>query len=236
MTDEPGAGPLEIELKYAVREPEALEATLERSLRGSWGPGTWRTVHVEDRYVDTDEGALERQGFGARLRLVDGRALVTVKSEQATGAEPVAAGSSVDAETGAPGGRALRRRVEHEAPASPDLDPTRWPRSTARELVTRLSGGAALRTRFVIRQRRREREVGSPAAGAKLTIDRAEVLVEERSVGSFNVLEVESLDGSTELLERLARVIEAIGSVAPDQRSKEVIAAGLVRAATGLER
>ena len=60
--------PREVELKYLVRDVEALRAWLARG----WGgaprrrrrPARAQIVEVEDRYLDTAYGALEQAGFG----------------------------------------------------------------------------------------------------------------------------------------------------------------------------
>ena len=66
--------PREVELKYLVRDLEALRAWLARDWGGALDGvefGNERTVEVEDRYIDTAYGALEQAGFGARLRRED---------------------------------------------------------------------------------------------------------------------------------------------------------------------
>ena len=76
--------PREVELKYLVRDLEALRAWLAHDWGGALDGvefGNERTVEVEDRYIDTAYGALEKAGFGARLRREDnGPVTVTVKS------------------------------------------------------------------------------------------------------------------------------------------------------------
>ena len=61
--------PREVELKYLVRDLEALRSWLARDWGGALDGvefGDERTVEVEDRYIDTAYGALGRAGFGAR--------------------------------------------------------------------------------------------------------------------------------------------------------------------------
>ncbi|MBA2570512.1 MAG: CHAD domain-containing protein [Chloroflexi bacterium] len=219
MKGRPDGQPMEVELKYAVADPEALRTSLDGGTLDGIDADPWRTVDVEDRYIDTADGALESQGYGARLRRIDGHTLVTVKTDPAA--------RRADKEDGA----ALKRRIEHEAPAIAQLDPSRWPESTARDLVARLAGGAKLRTRFVIRQQRLERDLRSDGSAATLSLDAAEVRLRGRAIGSFGVLEVESADGSTGLLELVAAAVEATGLVEPDTRSKELIAQELIRRA-----
>lgn len=217
------AEPTEVELKYAVPDPEALRTALDGTgLLASVEAGPWRAVQVDDRYVDTPAGALRKGGYGARLRRVDGQTLVTVKSL-------AGAGRGAQEADGAPSrSRALHRRVEHEAPAVDRLDPHKWPDSDARELVASLVGDEPLRTLFVIRQDRLERTLQSNGTSATLSLDTAEVRLRGRQVGSFGSLEIESDDGSTELLEALAAELEATGLVQPETRSKEQIAREMV--------
>lgn len=212
--------PTEVELKYAVGDATALREALDGDLLATASAGPWRVVQVEDRYIDTAAGALQREGFGARLRRSDGLTVLTVKSEP-----------SDRKLKGEGGSRALRRRVEHEAPATARLDPASWPASRARDLVTRICGDQPLRTRFTIRQERHERDLSVDGTSATLSLDAAEVRHRGKRVGAFGALEVESADGSAGALQVLAAALESTGLVRPDIRSKEIIAGELIRAA-----
>lgn len=215
-----GGRPTEVELKYTVSDPDALRAALDAGgVLAGMDAGAWREVRVEDRYLDTPDGALRRQGYGARLRRLGGRTLVTVKTLAST---------SRPGRGRRNGTRALHRREEYEAPALNRMDPDAWPASEARDLVVRLVGGAPLRTQFVVRQDRLERELTYGGRSATLSLDTALVRHRGRQLGAFGALEVESADGSTELLERLATELEATGLVDPETRSKEEIARELV--------
>jgi len=119
----------EVELKYRVTDVAALQAFLD----GPWTADlpdvtmTEATIkQVEDRYFDTVRGALQRHGFGARLRRTGGGITLTVKS-----LTPEDADGSIPAE-------AMHRRIELEGPANGRLDPEGWPSSPARELVDEL--------------------------------------------------------------------------------------------------
>jgi CHAD domain-containing protein len=209
----------EVELKYAVADPEALQARLETGLLegvASLGGEGWRSVEIEDRYVDTATGSLEAAGLGVRLRRIDGARLVTVKSMAQGGQE------------GEP--QALHRRMELEAPASARMDPGTWPESDARERVESLSGGERLRTRFTLVQHRLERELVSGDGRATLSLDASEVRRRGRALGEFTTLEVEAAPGSDGFLKRLAGPLEATGLVSAEARSKERIAHEMVAA------
>jgi triphosphatase len=218
----PSGPPREIELKYTVRDDAAFRAWLEGGWSAQLGDvtiGDPVTAEMEDVYFDTPHRALERHGFGARLRRRGSTVTLTVKSAGRT-STPVPGGKTPS--------RALRRRIELEAPASTRLDPDAWPESPARELVDELRGAARLRALFTIRQRRHERRVSAPDGTALFTHDEVEVHSGRTVVGSFTALEVESADGREALLERLAAVLEASGVLTPEPRSKEEIARGMV--------
>ncbi len=212
--------PREVELKYLVRDLEALRAWLARDWGGALDgvdSGNEKTIEVEDRYIDTAYGALEHAGFGARLRREDnGPFTVTVKS--ASHDRPGAA----DDDAADP--RALSQRVEVEGPASGQLDPDGWPSSAARELVNEIRDGARLRTLFTLIQRREKKTLALDDGPVLVTLDRVSVFRGARPLSSFSVLEVETPKGSGANLVRLAQLVEATGFVVPEPRSKEEIA------------
>jgi inorganic triphosphatase YgiF len=66
-----GGPPREIELKYTVRDDAVFRAWLESTWASELGDvsiSAPQTAEVEDTYFDTPHRALERHGFGARLR------------------------------------------------------------------------------------------------------------------------------------------------------------------------
>jgi CHAD domain-containing protein len=212
--------PREVELKYLVRDVEALRTWLERDWGGALDGlefGNERTVEVEDRYIDTAYGALEQAGFGARLRREDnGPYSVTVKS-------------SSHERPGDTGGerqdsKALSQRVEVEGPASERLDPDTWPSSAARELINEIRDGARLRLLFTINQRREKKTLALDDGPVQLALDRVAVFRGGRPLASFSVLELEVATTSGADLNRLAGLVEATGFVVPEPRSKEEIA------------
>jgi CHAD domain-containing protein len=226
----PATVPHEVELKYRVRDIAALRAWLEsgwsEGLPGiTLGPP--RVKAVEDRYFDTTREALRSHGFGARLRRVGGRHLVTVKSlspeELAADEGPRPAGSE-QGETAQP----LHRRIELEGPASARLDPGTWPSSPARELVDELRGATRLRGLFTIRQVREVRVITGADGTAELSLDDVRVIAGRNIVGTFVELEVESTGGTPELLSSVARALAATGLLVPASMSKEAQARALV--------
>ena len=72
----------EIELKYRVGDLAAAERVLAADRLGPFtgGAGGARATQMEDRYVDTADGALARAGFAVRLRQKGGETIVSVKS------------------------------------------------------------------------------------------------------------------------------------------------------------
>jgi CHAD domain-containing protein len=212
--------PREVELKYLVRDVEALRAWLDHDWGGALDGiefGNERTVEVEDRYVDTAYGALEQAGFGARVRREDnGPHTVTVKStshDRSGGAEEQGKDS-----------KALSQRVEVEGPASERLDPDTWPSSAARELINEVRDGARLRLLFTINQRREKKTLALDDGPVQVALDRVSIFRGGRPLASFSVFEVEVSGGSGANLKRLADLVEATGFVVPEPRSKEEIA------------
>lgn len=212
--------PREVELKYLVRDVEALRTWLDHDWGGALDGlefGNERTVEVEDRYIDTAYGALEQAGFGARLRREDnGPYTVTVKS------------SSHERPAGEHEGKqdpkALSQRVEVEGPASERLDPDAWPSSAARELINEVRDDARMRLLFTINQRREKKTLALDDGPVELSLDRVAVFRGGRPLASFSVLELEISKGSGADLNRLAGLVEATGFVVPEPRSKEDIA------------
>lgn len=212
----------EVELKYLVRDLEALRSWLARGWGGAldgMDAGNERTVEVEDRYVDTAYGALAQAGFAARLRREDGGpVVVTVKSTSRDRPADEGDGGAEDDPT------ALSQRVEIEGPADERIDPDLWPASAARELINEVRDGARLRTLFTINQRRERRTLALDGGPVLQTLDWVAVFRGARPLASFSVLEVEAANGSEADLTRLAALVEASGYVSPEPRSKEEIA------------
>ena len=196
-----GSAPVEVELKYDVTDPAALDRLLRAAEVAGFSGGEWREALVEDRYVDTADRAVERAGYAARIRLRGGRAVAGLKSLT-------------------PADGALHRREEIEGPADEGLNPRTWPESDARDFLLRIVGDRALGERFVIRQRRRVREVTAPDGAAELSADDVEVLSGGRRLGGYAALEVELHHGDETILGRLAAAIERTGGVRPSAKSK----------------
>jgi triphosphatase len=213
--------PHEIELKYAIADPEAVRVWLDELDVPGLTRGSWRVRVDRDTYVDTSSRDLERAGYGARIRRRGGATTITLKSVEVdgNGAEP-------------------RRREEIEGPADGRLDPAAWPASAARELLTDLAGSEPLVPLFELRQRRQVREVRHEnGACAEISLDHAEVRRGRRHAGTFEALEIEARDDDAvaAILEPLRDQVTSSGLATPDARSKLEIATGLVAALDDVE-
>ncbi len=209
------ADPVEVELKYRVTDGPALERLLDADWVGDHAAGAWRTFELEDRYLDTSDGALARGGYGARLRRQDGAITLTLKS--------LGRGEG-------PGG-ALFRRVELEGPATWDMRPEAWPESEARRRLMALAGAAPLVPRFTLRQVRRERDLRGSDGWAILSLDAVRVEAAGHDIGGGTFVEVESRGGSERMLQEVGAILERSGAVTPEGRSKEALATELLNAA-----
>ncbi len=200
-----GSRPVEIELKYRVDDLAAAEKLLTAERLGPFaltGSGP-RATQLEDRYVDTSDGSLERAGFAVRLRQSGGRTIVSVKSL---------------ARTDGPGGSV--RRDELEGPADRVATPVEWPASDARSLVLEHAGDAPLVERVTVRQLRRKRQLRSPAARVELSLDEVDVVARGRVVDRFVELEAELTKGDEAELEALGRTLDAEPALRRAQTSK----------------
>ncbi|MFH0750590.1 MAG: CYTH domain-containing protein, partial [Chloroflexota bacterium] len=113
---------IEVELKYRVADAAAVARLAGARTMGPFrAAGRARQVQVEDRYLDTADGALGRAGWAARLRSGPAATIISVKST-------------------ARAADARHRREELEGPANLSLDPHAWPPSPARALVLEHAG------------------------------------------------------------------------------------------------
>ncbi|MFI5262316.1 MAG: CHAD domain-containing protein [Candidatus Limnocylindrales bacterium] len=209
------ADPVEVEMKYRVTDAPALERLLDADWLGDRAAGAWRTFELEDRYLETADGALAKGGYAARLRRQGEGITLTLKS--------LGRGEG-------PGGT-LFRRVELEGPATAELLPAAWPESEARRRLTALAGDAPLVTRFTLRQVRRERDLRGSDGWAVLSLDTVRVEVAGTDVGGGRFVEIEARGGSERLLHEVGAELEASGAVTPEGRSKEALAVELLAAA-----
>jgi CHAD domain-containing protein len=194
---------MEVELKYRVIDPAAGERLLRaRSIAGFRASGAVRPVATDDRYVDTADGAFGHARIAVRLRATDDGRLLTIKGETTTDG-------------------ALHRREEREGPAGDGLDPRTWPESDARSLLLALAGDAPLHEVVGLRQARRYRLLrDGGGALVELALDDVEVVAGERSLASFQELELELKDGDPARLTPLLEALAAEAGLEPVTTSK----------------
>jgi CHAD domain-containing protein len=204
---------VEQELKYRVANAAAAARLAgARTLGPFRAAGRVRVVQVEDRYLDTADGALGRAGWAVRLRHGSAKTLLSVKS------------------TTPPTG-ALHQREELEGPADLSLDPRAWPPSPARSLVLAHAGKAALLEIVTIRQQRRTRTLADATAEVELSLDEVAVVAGGEVVDRFVELEAELRRGPATALDALAAVLASDPDLAVERTSKLERALGAVAAA-----
>ena len=193
---------VEVELKYRVRDAEAAARLgALRTLGGLRVAGRPRQVQVEDRYLDTADGALSRAGYAVRLRRGPRMTILSVKASNEAAS-------------------ALHRREELEGPADLSLDPHAWPSSPARALVLEHAGDSPLIEIVTIRQRRRARAFASDGLEVELSVDDVEIVAGGRTIDRFLELEVELKAGEESGLAALAAILEADAALEPVTTSK----------------
>jgi CHAD domain-containing protein len=195
----------EVELKYRVGDMAAAEHVLAAERLGPFtgAAGGPRVTQLEDRYVDTADGALAHAGFAVRLRQQGGETIVSVKSL---------------AHTDGPGGSVSRDELE--GPADRVTPPSDWPASDARSLVMEHAGDAPLVERVTIRQLRRIRQLRAPGTLVELSLDEVDVVARGRVVDRFVELEAELTKGDHSRLAALDAVIAAERALEPARMSK----------------
>ena len=180
MTSSPSSHrPVEVELKYRVVDSTAADRYLVAEEIAGFKPSSAvRSTQVEDRYIDTADGALARAGFAARIRQTAKGTTVGVKS----------------AIRRVEGGN-VHRREELEGPADRTAHPRDWPPSDARSLILEQCGDAPLVEVVTIRQLRRKRLLKLEGTTVELSLDEVDAVARSRVVGRFVELEVELVMG-----------------------------------------
>jgi triphosphatase len=211
---------VEVELKYRVGELAAAERLLTAERVGPFAGsgGRARSTQLEDRYVDTADGALGRAGFAVRLRQSGGETIVSVKSL---------------ARTDGPGGSV--RREELEGPADRVGTAVDWPASDARALVLEHAGDAPLVELVTVRQLRRKRQLKSGQSRVELSLDEVDVVSRGRIVDRFVELEAELTKGDEGELEALGAALDAEPTLRRASTSKLEAALAAVDGAAGDE-
>jgi CHAD domain-containing protein len=215
--------PVEIELKYRLKDEAAGDRYLLAEELGGFRPTSpVRSTQLEDRYLDTADGALARAGFAARLRQTAKGTTVSVKSTRRRGGNGASAGSD-----------AAHRREELEGPADRTAGPRDWPASDARSLILEQCGDAPLVELVTIRQLRRKRKLQYEDTVVELSLDEVDAVARSRVVERFVELEVELLRGDEADLAQIAAVAEADKALSISKGSKLESALAALQATTG---
>jgi CHAD domain-containing protein len=199
------SAPVEVELKYRPTTVAAGERYLALDEIGGLAAERrrTRTLHLDDRYIDTADGELARAGYAARLRVTASSTVISVKATNRRSA----------------GGGPFRRE-ELEGPADRASAPREWPASAARSLILELAGDAPLEELVTVRQVRRKRELRSPQTVLEVSLDEVEVLIRDRVIDRFVELEVELVRGDEAGLVSVGRVLDADPALKASSESK----------------
>jgi CHAD domain-containing protein/adenylate cyclase class IV len=204
MTAPEVAPPMEVELKFRMTDAATGERLLAGDeLGGFRALGPAETARVEDRYVDTPDGALATAGYAGRIRTDERGTVITLKGLR-----------RVD------NGGAIHRREELEGPAVEGEAAGSWPESAARDAVVKLAGDAALGEIARIRQTRHRRQYGRDGAVVEVSVDDVSVLAGGDVVERFAELELELREGDEAVLEPLVDLMHEIEELVPAQTSK----------------
>jgi CHAD domain-containing protein len=196
--------PIEVELKYHMTDTSAGDRLLGTDeLAGLPAVAPPETIVHEDRYVDTDDGALTAAGYAGRFRTSAGETLIALKGLRREDEGGVA-----------------HRREELEGPADANTAVSAWPASTAREAVLAIAGDSPLRELVQVRQVRRRRAYGAAGAMVELSVDDVEVVMGDRTIERFAELEVELREGDEAVLEPFAELLSEIEELVPSDASK----------------
>jgi CHAD domain-containing protein len=211
--------PVEIELKYRLREDAAGDRYLVADELAGFVPITpVRSTQLEDRYLDTADGALARAGFACRLRQTAKSTTVSVKSMSRR-----------------PDGSGFHRREELEGPADRTAGPRDWPPSDARSLILEQCGDAPLVELVTIRQLRRKRHLQAGDTVVELSLDEVDAVARSRVVERFVELEVELVQGDEGQLVAMDALLADDPGLVASKGSKLESALAAVRA-TGSRR
>jgi len=218
MSESPAAArPVEIELKYRLRDEAAGDRYLAADELAGFAPITpVRSTQLEDRYLDTADGALARAGFACRLRQTAKGTTVSVKALARS-----------------PDGTGLHRREELDGPADRTAGPRDWPPSDARSLILEQAGDAPLVELVTIRQLRRKRHLQSGETVVELSVDEVDAVARSRVVERFVELEVELVEGDEGQLAVMDKLLAADNALAASTGSKLESALAAIRGTSG---
>jgi CHAD domain-containing protein len=209
--------PVEIELKYRLREEAAGDRYLAAEELAGFVPITpVRSTQLEDRYLDTADGAMARAGFACRLRQTAKGTTVSVKSTSRR-----------------PDGSGIHRREELEGPADRTAGPRDWPPSDARSLILEQCGDAPLVELVTIRQLRRKRHLQAGETVVELSLDEVDAVARSRVVERFVELEVELVEGEESQLAGMDALLAEDPALIASTGSKLESALAAIRGTSG---
>lgn len=192
------AEPIEVEVKYGVRDPGPIRALIDDpdpNLLAEFRPIDAGHVEVvTDRYVDTDlaTGLLYASGMRARVRESTSGFVLAVKRRGVVSAVGVTS------------------RAELEGPASATLDPASWPASAARSLLLATIGAKPLVEIAALRQTRLVRRFGRDGAVVEVSLDEIAALDGEDEIDDRVELEAELKAGPVDALTELAAALDVV--------------------------
>jgi inorganic triphosphatase YgiF len=208
-----GAGPAggrhvpeEVELKLTVLDPVAIRVLVldpASSLPGVRAISAARTLDLEDRYLDTADGALRAAGLVARVRSGSGPRRLTVKSRSRRGQGAVHRRLELEGDTGDTGD-----------------DPRAWPPSEARDLLVASTGNEPLTTLATLRQQRLQRDVTVGASVVEVSLDEIEVDLPSGAGERWIELECELRSGAEADLAALGAALLRRADLVPATTSK----------------
>jgi inorganic triphosphatase YgiF len=203
--DSGSASEVEVEVKLAVVDPEAIRDLIETvdpsRLAGFEAAGPVRQSRIVDRYIDTAGATLAGIGARARVRTGDGPARLALKRRG------IADG-------------AVTSRREVEGPATEALEPAGWPASAARSELLELARGEPLLEIARLRQRRTARDVVRGGTRVELSLDALDALDGDEIVASRWELEAELKAGDVAPLHELAVALQRNPATGPPTGSK----------------
>lgn len=201
---------MEVELKLAVLDPAAIRALVldPASLPGVRAASAARTVSIEDRYLDTVDGALRGAGLVARVRVGTGPPRLTVKSLARRGQGAVHRRLELEGEAGA------------EGDADDGDDPRAWPSSEARDRLVETIGEAPIRTIAILRQARLQRDIAIGGSFVEMSLDEVEVVRPSGEHDHWVELECELRTGDEVDLARLGELLGRRPDLEPATTSK----------------
>jgi len=183
---------LETEAKFVIPDLATFTALQQLTHLGDFELKPIGVKTVVDRYLDTANKRLYQAGWACRLRSVEGKQLITLKSL-------TPAQDNVH--------RRQELEIEVDATQLPVDQPQAWPDSPAKELVVQSVGPALLQTLFTLYQTRHQFHVlKQDQPVIELSLD--EVSLNDSTAATYRELEMELIEQGVEA--DLTLLVEAL--------------------------